>query len=351
MERRRLGSSDLDVSSLALGTMTFGAEADEPTSWSMLDEYLDAGGNLIDTADVYSNGLSEEIVGRWMAERSNRDAVLVATKGRFPMPDAVGDAGASASYLTRACEASLRRLGIETIDLYQVHAWDPAVPVEETLGGLDALVQQGKVRQIGVSNYAGWQLQKAVLTARLGNTAPIVALQPLYNLLSREIEWELLPQCIEEEIGVLPWSPLAGGWLTGKYRSGDAPPETSRIGDDPTRGTEAAEIRDNDRTWRVLAAVEEVAQEREVSVAEVALAWVRQRPGVTSVILGARTVDQLRANLASAALELTDDEMARLTEVSAPGVAVYPQAFLEKYCGYRAWAELGTRTELPPIGD
>lgn len=350
MDQRTLGSSDLRVGNLALGTMTFGAESDEAVSHAMLDEFVAAGGNLIDTADVYSAGVSEEIIGRWLADRGNRDAVLIATKGRFPMTADVADAGASRQYLTRACEESLTRLGIDTIDLYQVHGWDPEVPIEETLGALDELVTAGKVRQIGVSNYAGWQLQRALLTARHNGMAPLIALQPQYSLLSREIEWELLPQCIEDGIGVLPWSPLGGGWLTGKYRSSEAPPEDSRLGDDPGRGTEATALRDNAHTWRVLAAVEEVAEAREVSVAEVALAWVRQRPGVTSVILGARTVEQLRANLASGDLDLSDDEMARLTEASAPGVSIYPHGFLEKFCGYTAWADLGTRTELPPIG-
>jgi aryl-alcohol dehydrogenase-like predicted oxidoreductase len=351
MELRRLGTSGLRVSALSLGAMTFGAEADEDTSRELLDAFVAAGGTLIDTADVYCDGESEAIIGRWLANRGRPRDLVIATKGRFPMSTGPADVGASRRHLLRACEQSLARLGVDSVDLYQLHGWDPSTPIEETLDALDEIVRRGWASYVGVSNYTGWQLQRALLTARFRGTAPIVSLQPLYNLLSREIEWELLPQCIEEGVGVLPWSPLGGGWLTGKYRARDAPKGSTRLGEDPTRGVEARALRDNPTTWAVLKEVEAIAAELGASTAQVALAWVRERPGVSSVIVGARTVEQLRDNLASQHLHLDRDQMRRLTEVSAPGVAIYPQAFIEKYCGYDGWRELGTRTELPPIGD
>jgi aryl-alcohol dehydrogenase-like predicted oxidoreductase len=251
--------------------------------------------------------------------------------------------GAGGEYLKSAVAASLDRLQIETIDLYQLHGWDPATPLLESLEAIHGLVADGSIRYFGVSNYTGFQLQKAIRLAEEHGLTPPVSLQPQYSLLSRQIEWELLPQCLEEEIGVLPWSPLGGGWLTGKYRAEAALPDDSRLGDDPNRGVEGVKHRDNANTYAVLAEVETIANRRGVSAAQVALNWVRQRPGVSSVLLGARNTAQLADNLSSLEWELEPVEMDRLTEVSAPGTAVYPYGFIENYCGYRAWEELGTR--------
>jgi len=238
MERRTLGPSGLIVSAYALGAMTFGNETDEDEAYAMLDAFVEAGGLVIDVADVYVAGASERIVGRWLADRGLRDEVVLATKARFPVGDEAGPnaQGLSRTHLTRAIDASLERLGVEHVDLYQVHAWDPLTPVEEWLTALDDLVRAGKVGHIGVSNLTGWQLQRAALTARHLGLAPIVSLQPQYNLLSREIEWELVPACEAEGIGMLPWSPLGGGWLTGKYRRDERPTGATRLGEDPGAG-------------------------------------------------------------------------------------------------------------------
>jgi len=326
MQYRTLGGTGTVVSTLCLGTMTFGQESEEDVAHAQLDQYVEAGGNLVDTADVYSRGTSEEIIGRWLAARPGvRERLVVATKGRFPMGDGPNDAGLSRGYLSRALEASLRRLRVDHVDLYQAHAWDPLTPIEETLAFLDDAVRAGKIRYAGVSNFVGWQLQKAALLARFGRLTPIVTLQPQYNLLVRDIEFELVDVCRQENIGILPWSPLAGGWLTGKYRRDATPTGASRLGDDPERGMEAYGPRNaEERTWQVIDAVRQVAEGRGVPMSQVALAWVADRPAVTAVILGARTVEQLQDNLAAADLQLSDKESALLTETSAPVVADYP---------------------------
>lgn len=327
MERRTLGTSGLVVPAFALGTMTFGHETPEGDSHAILDRYLEAGGTLLDTADVYVAGESERIIGRWLEAHGSRDDVLVATKARFPVGDDPDPnrRGLSRSWLTRAVDASLARLGTDHVDLFQVHAWDPLVAVEEWLTALDDLVTAGKIRYVGVSNLRGYQLQRVVLVARHRGLAPVVSLQPQYSLLSREIEWELMPLCREEGLGVLPWSPLGGGWLTGKYRADERPSGTTRLGEDPERGMEAYGRRSQQqRTWDVLEVVEAIASERGVSMAQVALAWVVDRPQVTSVILGARTSEQLDDNLGAAELHLTEEETARLDDASDPGAADYP---------------------------
>jgi aryl-alcohol dehydrogenase-like predicted oxidoreductase len=326
MEFRPLGSTGTLVSTLCLGAMTFGAESDEKLAHAQLDRFVERGGNFVDTADVYSRGLSEEIIGRWLATRpAMRDRIVLATKGRFPMGDGPNDHGLSRTHLTRALDASLRRLGVEAIDLYQAHAWDPITPIEETLRFYDDAVRAGKIRYAGVSNFLGWQLQKAATITSLRGLAPIVTLQPQYNLITRDIEFELVDVCRNEGIGILPWSPLAGGWLTGKYRRDEVPTGATRLGEDPGRGMEAYAPRNaRERTWRIIDAVRRVAEGRGVSMAQVALAWVADRPAVTSVILGARTVEQLDDNLGAAGLRLSGDETALLDEASAPEVSDYP---------------------------
>lgn len=327
MEYRTLGGTGTIVSTLCLGTMTFGQESDESVSHAQLDRFVEQGGNFIDTANVYSRGVSEEIIGRWLAGRGPavRDQLVIATKGRFPMGDGKNDLGLSRTNLTRALDASLKRLQVETIDLYQAHAWDPLTPIEETLRFYDDAVRAGKIQYVGVSNFLGWQLQKAALLAELRGLPRIVTLQPQYNLLQRSLEFELTQVCENENIGILPWSPLAGGWLTGKYQRDTTPTGASRLGENPARGMEAYDKRNADeRTWHVIGAVEQVAQARGVSMAQVALAWLNDRPAVTSVILGARTVEQLDDNLGAAGLHLTEKETATLTEASTPIVDDYP---------------------------
>ncbi|WP_433894266.1 aldo/keto reductase [Streptomyces sp. CA-111067] len=327
MEHRNLGRSGASVSALSLGTMTFGAESEEACSHAQLDRFVEAGGTFIDTADVYSAGVSEEIVGRWLAARpaSVRDRVTIATKGRFPTGDGPNDVGLSRRHLDRALNASLRRLGVDSVDLYQVHSWDPLTPVEETLRFLDDAVRQGRIHYVGLSNFTGWQLQKAVDIADFRGLSRPVTLQPQYSLLAREIEWEITQACASEGLGLLPWSPLAGGWLTGKYRRDERPTGATRLGENPDRGVEAYDRRSRvERTWAVVDEVRAVADEHGASMAQVALAWLLGRPMVTSVILGARTVAQLDDNLGALDVELSADDLARLDKASDPGAADYP---------------------------
>ena len=254
MQYRTLGNSGAVVSNYALGTMTFGAEATEEQSRAILDDYFAAGGNFIDTADVYSSGVSEEIIGRWLADRADvRDRAVVATKGRFPMGQAPNDVGTSRRHLIRALDDSLRRLGVEQIDLYQLHAWDPITPLEETLRFLHDAVSSGKIAYYGFSNFLGWQLTKAVHVAKAQGWSAPVTLQPQYSLLVREIESEIVPASLDAGIGLLPWSPLGGGWLSGKYKRDQPPAGATRLGENPKRGMEAWEARNADpRTWDVI---------------------------------------------------------------------------------------------------
>jgi aryl-alcohol dehydrogenase-like predicted oxidoreductase len=326
MDYRTLGRSGCAVSTLCLGTMTFGAEADEKVSHQQLDRFIEAGGTFVDTADVYARNESERIIGRWFADRPAdvTDRVVLATKGRARTADEPNGLGLSARHLTRALDASLSRLGLESVDLYQAHAFDPVTPLDETLRTLDGFVRSGKIRYYGFSNFTGWQLTKAVHLAReLGLAAP-VTLQPQYSLLVREIEWEIVPAAQDAGLGLLPWSPLGGGWLSGKYQRGQRPTGATRLGDNPERGMEAWDRRGTDRTWDVIEAVQRVAEARGITMAEVALAWVTDRPGVTSTILGARTVEQLDTNLKAAGLHLTAEETAALDEASDLHPTDYP---------------------------
>jgi aryl-alcohol dehydrogenase-like predicted oxidoreductase len=325
MEYRALGKSGLRISVLTMGTMTFGGRGGFAQVGStgvdqarrQVDMCLDAGVNLIDTADVYSGGLAEEIVGEVL--RGRRDRVLLATKVRMPMGDGPNDAGLSLHHVISGCEASLRRLGTDHIDLYQVHEWDGQTPLEETLEALDLLVKSGKVRYIGASNYAAWQLMKALGTAdRLGLTR-FVSQQIYYSLQAREAEYELIPLTVDQGLGVLVWSPLAGGLLSGKYRRDQQAPAGSRQltdwGEPP--------VYDQERLYDTIEVLVKVAEQHGVSAAQVALAYTLAKPAVTSVIIGARTDEQLADNLAAASLTLTDDERAQLDKVSAPPL-IYP---------------------------
>ncbi len=327
MDYRTLGRSGCAVSNLCLGTMTFGAESDVATSHALLDTFIEAGGTLVDTADVYSGGVSEEIIGRWFADRPAEvtERVVLATKGRFGTADEPNGLGLSRRHLTRALDDSLRRLGVDRVDLYQVHAYDPWTPLEETVSTLDDFVRAGKISYWGLSNFTGWQLTKIVDTAVALGAARPVTLQPQYSLIVREVEWEIVPAAQDAGLGLLPWSPLGGGYLSGKYRRGERPSGDTRLGDNPDRGMEAWERRGGtDRTWRIIDALTEVAEGRGASMAAVALAWLTDRPGVTSTILGARTVEQLRANLEAADLHLNLEETAALDVASDLGASDYP---------------------------
>jgi len=327
VEYRTLGRTGCAVSTLALGTMTFGAETEEAQAHRQLDFFVEAGGSMVDVADVYAAGVSEEVVGRWLADRPVEvsGGVVLATKGRFPTGDGPNEVGLSRRHLADALDASLRRLGVERVDLYQVHAHDPLTPIEETLRFLDDAVRAGKIHYVGLSNFTGWQVQRAVDVAEFQRLAPPVTLQPQYNLLVREIEWEIVPACEANGLGLLPWSPLGGGWLTGKYSRSERPTGETRLGQNPDRGVEAYDRRSAvQRTWDVVDAVRTVSDERGCSMAQVALSWLVDRPAVTSVILGARTVTQLEDNLGAAGLHLSEEETARLDAASDPAAADYP---------------------------
>jgi aryl-alcohol dehydrogenase-like predicted oxidoreductase len=316
MEQTTLGRHGLRVSRLWLGAMTFGRETDEAESRRILDRYVDAGGTVIDTADGYGAGASEEIVGRWLAGRPRHD-VVIATKAWFPTREGPNASGLSRAHLVEAVDASLRRLGTDHIDLYQAHLWDDATPLEETLGTFETLVAAGKVRYVGLSNVTGWQLQRAVDLARERGWVGIASLQAVYNLLDRELEWELLPVSRNEGVGVVVWSPLRGGWLTGKHRREQAA-EGSRVAHaDAWSWTERWDNYAHERTWRVLDALRAVADDVGRTPAQVALAWLLTRPGVTAPILGARTLAQLEENLGAIGWELDPEHAARLDEASA----------------------------------
>ncbi|WP_127753180.1 aldo/keto reductase [Devosia sp. 1566] len=326
MDLRKLGNSGTVVSALCLGTMTFGSDADEATSFALMDDYVEAGGNFLDTADVYTNGTSEEIIGRWLKSKGGMaDRLVIASKGRFPTLEGSNGLGLSRKHLGHALDASLRRLGVEQIDLYQMHAWDALTPIEETLRFLDDSVRNGKIAYYGFSNFLGWQLTKAVWIAKAQGYTPPVTLQPQYNLLVRDIEHEIVPAVLDAGMGLLPWSPLAGGWLSGKYKRDEMPSGATRLGENPKRGMEAYEKRNaNPQTWAVIDAVMQIAEQRGVSAAQVSLAWLVQKPAVTSVILGARKREQLADNMAAGDLSLSAEEVARLDEASKPQIGDYP---------------------------
>ncbi|WP_233095862.1 aldo/keto reductase [Alicyclobacillus sp. SO9] len=312
-----LGKTGLKVSELCLGSMTFGRETSETDSFKIMDRFVEAGGNFIDSADVYSNGLSEEIVGRWLKQK-NRDDYVIATKVRFPMGTAQNDLGLSRKHILAGVEASLKRLGTDYIDLYQVHAWDPLTPLGETLSTLNDLVRRGLVRYIGASNFRAWQLQKAIYLSRQNGWEAFSCLQPQYNLLSRATEYELIPLALHEGIGVIPWSPLRGGWLSGKFRRGmEHPPEQTRIATAETQGWgESWSNYNNEYTWTVIDALFEAATEAEKTPAQTAINWLLQQSAVTAPIIGARTLEQLENNLGASDWDLTVQQVERLNAAS-----------------------------------
>jgi aryl-alcohol dehydrogenase-like predicted oxidoreductase len=325
MEYRRLGDTGLMVSELCLGCMTFGREASEEDSKRLVDRFLDAGGNFIDTADVYSKGVSEEITGRTI--KGIRNDVVLATKVYFPMGEGPNDTGLSRKHVTQGCEDSLRRLGTDYIDLYQVHCWDSATPLKETLSALTDLVRSGKVRYIGVSNFTGWQLVKSVCLSEANGLERFVCLQPQYSLVERNIEREILPICLEEGLGVIPWSPLGGGFLSGKYRREEEPPEGSRISEAVASMEEHWDRRATDRNWRALDVVGRISEETGKSYAQISLNWLLRQDGVTAPIIGARTLEQLEDNLGASGWTLDEEQVEELSDASALE-DVYPYRFI-----------------------
>ena len=317
IEYRRLGRTGLKVSPLCLGSMNFGWTADEKTSFAVMDAFAEAGGNIIDTADVYSRwveghngGESEGVIGRWLQARGNRSQMIIATKVRGQMGPGPNDQGLSRRHIFDACDASLRRLQSDTIDLYQTHYFDADVPIDETLEALDRLVQQGKVRYVGCSNYPAWRLMEALWTSDKCGLARYNSIQPHYNLVNRaEFERELAEVCLANGIGIIPYSPLAGGFLTGKY---------SRDRDtDSVRAEGVRQRYFNDAGWKVLDAVRAVAVELDTTPLAVSLAWLLAQPGMTAPIVGANTVEQLQGSVAALDVDLTAEQMETLNNASA----------------------------------
>lgn len=321
MKYRKLGRTGLKVSTLCLGTMTFGNQewgSDEPTAKRIMDAFLDAGGNFVDTADVYVEGIAEEITGRLIKDK--RKDVILATKVAGPMGPSLNDLGLSRKHILDSVDASLTRLGTDYIDLYQVHAYDPTTPLDETLIALNDCVRSGKVRYIGCSNYSAWQLMKATALAKELGTARYDCLQPQYSLVCRYIEREHVPLCIEEGIGVIPWSPLGGGMLTGKIRRGEAAPQGSRA------AQQTNERFTDEKNLDIAEVLIEVAGSLGKTPSQVALAWCIAQPGVTAPIFGARTMEQLEDNIVAADLELDDAATKALDDASALDL-VYPYEF------------------------
>lgn len=327
MQYRTLPGTGISVSNIALGTMGFGTETEEDDAFAILDRFVEADGNLVDTANVYGGGVSEEVIGRWFASRPEEitGRVVLATKARYGTGPDVNEAGSSRRNLDRALSGSLRRLGRDSIDLYQLHGWDPITPIEETLSFLDSAVGAGKIHYIGLSNFTGWQLQLTIDTAKAMGVEVPVSLQPQYSLVSRELEFEVVPAALHNNVGLLPWAPLANGFLTGKYTKGESADPGTRAGSGNAMFDHIfGEIVGKDQNWAILDVVRDVAEESGATAAQVALAWVIAQPAVTAPIIGARTLQQLEANLTAASLDLGDDALARLTEVSAPVTNDYP---------------------------
>jgi len=331
LEYRPLGRSGLLVSNLCLGTMVFGEDslrgADQKTATRLIHTYLDAGGNHIDTANVYAGGRSEAIVGAAIKDR--RDRVVLATKVRHATGQSPNEQGLSRYHMLRSVEASLRRLQTDGIDLLIAHAWDPITPLEETLRAFDDLVASGKVRYIGVSNFKAWQLMKALALSDAHGWPRFVAAQYQYSLVERNIEHEIGELCLQEGLGLTPWGPLGGGFLSGKYHPGGKPKE-GRLAIMPDETEESWLRRSGERNWAILQEVDELARSHQATHSQVALAWLLHQPAVCSVIIGARTLDQLDDNLAAGQLSLSEKELAHLSQASEPDDP-YPYRFLKLY--------------------
>ena len=330
MEYKPLGRSGLIVSELCLGTMIFGDDtrgADEPTAIRMIHQFLDAGGNFVDTADVYVRGYSEEITGQ--ALKGRRDRVVLATKVRGRMSDDPNDVGLSRRHVIAGCEASLRRLDTDYVDLLYAHLWDPLTPIEETLRAFDDLVTAGKVRYVGVSNFRAWEVMKSLAVSDAHGWARFIAAQYQYSLVERDIEREFVSLFQAEGLGLVTWGPLGGGFLSGKYRPGDRPTE-GRIATTPDHTEEAWHRRGTERNWAILDTMSEITEARGKTYPQIALAWLRAQPTVVAPIIGARTPEQLADNLGSIGWELTAEELDRLDAVSAIREG-YPYRVIREY--------------------
>jgi aryl-alcohol dehydrogenase-like predicted oxidoreductase len=339
MKYKRLGNSGVKVSELCLGGMTFGEAdeksfmhklgSDEQTAFRVMSRAVELGVNFIDTADVYGqDGLSERVLGAWLERVGKRDELVIATKFRFTMGDGANRSGGSRYRIMRCVEASLKRLKTDRIDLYQIHMQDIDTPEEETLRALDDLVRQGKVLYIGCSNYAAYRLMNALWTSKTEHLSRFVTLQAEYSLVVRDLEREHIPLCREMGLGILPWSPLAGGFLSGKYERGGTLPAGARLAEKKERYARF----DNERAWRTLGVVREVARELSTTPAAVSLAWVLSKPQVTSAIFGARDVAQLESNIKACDVVLGSEQLKRLDEVSALELG-YPYAFMSNMQG------------------
>jgi len=331
MKTRFLGNTGVRVSELCFGAMTFGGrgywktigQVEQKEADALVGAALDAGVNFFDTADVYSEGRSEEILGRALG--AGRKDIVLATKVRGRTGPGPNDVGLSRKHILESCDGSLRRLGTDYIDLYQVHSFDPKTPLEETLRALDDLVRAGKVRYIGASNYTGWQLMKALAISDAQHLERFVTLQAFYSLIARDLEHELVPLSLEEKLGILPWSPLGGGFLTGKYRRGKPRPGGARRSDAQNQFLQF----DEERGFDIVDELERVAGAHRSTITQAALTYLLRKPGVTSVIIGARTMEQLADDLKAADWEMTADEVARLDALSMPP-RLYPYWMLER---------------------
>ncbi|GFN32377.1 aldo/keto reductase [Paenibacillus xylaniclasticus] len=325
MNYRLLGNSGIAVSELCLGTMTFGNTTDEQQSIRMIDQFVELGGNFLDTANVYVGGRSEEIVGK--AIKSRRPELILATKVRFPTANHVNGGGLSRKHIFESVEASLSRLGTDYIDLYQVHTWDHATPIEETLRALDDLVASGKVRYIGCSNFYAWHLMKSLAVSDARDYARFVSIQQQYSLVSRDMDRELLELCLEENIAVIPWAPIGGGFLTDRY--GKEHPTEGRLAN-PNGGESSWAIRGTERNFVIREAVQQAARELGRTTAQVALRWLLQRKGITSPIFGARTLEQFEDNMGAIGWEMPQEIWDKLDEVSSLP-SEYPKRFIKKF--------------------
>ncbi len=332
MQYKPLGRSGLMVSELCLGTMIFGEQSeratDEATALRMIDRFIDAGGNFVDTADVYAGGRSEEIVGRALQNHTRRD-LIVATKVRGRVWEGPNGEGLSRHHVVAACEESLRRLNTDYVDLYYAHLWDPITPLEETLRAFDDLVTSGKVRYVGVSNFRAWQVMKALGISDRHDWVRFIAGQYQYSLVVRDVEREFTSLFRDAGLGMVPWGALGGGFLSGKYTPGDKP-EEGRLATMPEHTEEAWHRRATERNWHILDEVHAIAEARGKSYAQVALAWLLAQPAVDSVLVGVRTPEQLEDNLGTVGWTLSEEELQRLDEVSALDES-YPYRMIEAY--------------------
>ena len=334
MDYNYLGQTGLRLSAISMGTQTLGWNIFGKEAHTLLDMYVDAGGNYLDVADSYNEGRSEEILGAWLKDRKDLPDLVIGTKTFFPTGEGQNRRGLSRKHIYHSVDESLRRLNVEAIDIYQLHCFDEATSLEDVLSTMEDLICAGKIRYFGLSNFTPSAMMKAVLTQRNAGRHSIASLQLEYSLLVRSPEWELLPVCIQEGIGAIAWSPLGGGWLTGKYKQNQAAPENSRVGR-KDRWDDQEEQRGGDKTWRIIKVLESIAGNRNVPVSQVSLNWLRKKPGVTTVLMGARDPSQLEANLGSRDWDMNEEEEQLLDSVSEIGTPS-PYNFISRYTRHLA---------------